>query len=167
MKSRRLNRGFTLIELITAITVLAIIAAVLLPVLDGAADGYTSAATLRESSERAGYAMDRCLQMLREAPAGTAAGTLDIATAQPSTIIFGDGHGIELTNGELYLRDSASSTSVLCRNVSSFTLSYIGADGISNTASSPTTTHRFYVSITASGVSLSGGAFPRVLVVKP
>lgn len=167
MMTRRTKRGFTLIELMTAITVLAVIAAVLLPVLDGAAEGYTSAATLRESAERTGYAMDRCLQVLRECPAGSTAGTLDITTAQPSMVTFGDGHGIELTGGELYLRDSATSASVLCRGVTAFTLSYVGSDGITNTAASPANTHRIYVSITAGGVSLNAGAFPRVLVVKP
>jgi prepilin-type N-terminal cleavage/methylation domain-containing protein len=167
MKTTAGARGFTLIELITAVTVLGVIAAVLLPIINGAADSYTAASELRTGSEQVGYAMDRCLQTLRETPAGATHGTVDIATATATKITFGDGHGIEFADGVLWLRDSASSTSPLCRNVTDFTIYYVGSDGTTNTMSAPANTHRYYVKVTAANMTLYGGAFPRVLVVKP
>lgn len=166
MRTRH-RRAFTLIELITAITVLGVIAAVLLPIINGAADSYAGAAVLRAGADRAGFAMDRCLQTLRESPVGSVAGTLDIASAGPDRVVFGDGHGIEFTDGVLYLRDSADSASPLCRDVTEFVISYVGADGVTSTVTSPANTHRFYVTIRVGDVGLSAGAFPRVLVVKP
>lgn len=162
------RRGaFTLVELVTAIAVLGVIAAVLLPIINGAADSYAGAAALRAGADRAGFAMDRCLQTLRESPAGSVAGSLDITTAASDRVIFGDGHGIEYLDGVLYLRDSADSASPLCRDVNEFVISYVGADGVTSTASSPANTHRYYVTLRVGEVGLSAAAFPRVLVVKP
>ena len=165
MMSARIRRAFSLVELITAIVVLGVVAAVLLPILGGAVDGFSAAANLREGSERAGYAMDRCLQTLREAPPGATAGTLDIATAEVSKVIFVDGHGLEMSEGVLYLCDTSTDKSVLCRNVTEFVISYVASDGKTDSMSQASNTQRFVVKITAGGVSLTGAAFPRVGVV--
>lgn len=158
--------AFTLVEVMVSVVVLGVIAAVTLPVVSGVTNSYAAAADVREKTERVAFAMDRCLRLLRECPAGADASAVSITSASPSAVVLGDGRGLQLSGTDLLLL-SGSSTSPLCRNVTAFVITYRGTDGTTSTQGTPGSTHCFDVSITADGVTLSGSAFPRARMIKP
>lgn len=162
----RRRPAFTLVELVAAMTVLAVVAAVLAPVMSAAGDAYASAVSLRRGTERAAFAMERAVQVLREAPAGVAAGTLGVSSASTSMVLFTDNRGLELEAGVLYLLDPAG-RAVLCRGVTAFELTYLAADGQTSVIATPAQTQRFHVRLSASGVELRAAVFARARMVDP
>lgn len=155
-----------MLEMVVSVAVLAIIAAVLLPVVSGATDAYASSAATRDSAERVGYAMERCVRLLRDWPAGTT--NLNVAAATKfdgTTLVLSDGRGFTLTGTDLMLIDSTGTQSVLCRNVKSFTIGLLQADGVSNAAGDTTLTQRANITITTTTVELRSTAFLRARAV--
>lgn len=161
-RPRYARPGLTLVEVICAITILSVIAAVVLPVLSGATDAYANASNTRHAVDSAAYAIERAVRLLRDAPPGTVQGAVGIAAATPQSVTFTDGRGLELSNGTLFLRQNATTTAPLCRNVTAFNLSYLSRDGVTSVIAAPTTTHRFNITLIAAGMELRTSAFPRV-----
>lgn len=157
----------TLLEVVVTITILAVVAAVILPVINGATDMYASAAGLRDSSERVAFALDRSVRLLRDAPAGATPGEVGIVTAQADRVRFTDGRGLELSGTDLLLRTAAGTTAPLCRGVTAFELSYLGEDGATSTAATPADTQRIWVRIATARTSLAGSAVIRTRMVSP
>ena len=161
------RRGMTLIEVTVAVTVLAVMAAVMLPVLHGSADAFGAASRSREAFGKAGFAMDRVLRMLREVPI-TESGQLAISQATESMLEFADGSGVELVGTDLVLnsaRAEAVETAVLCRAVERFELRWLDASGVVG-AGPVGDAVTFEVSLAVSGVELRTAAFPRVRMVQ-
>ena len=158
------RRAMTLLEMVASITVLSIIAVAVLPVLASSADAYASAAQTRRDTERIAFAAERCLRLLREAQAGAAAGELDVSVAQPDHVQFTDGRGIRLVGTDLVLIDPGDPDAPICRDVDTFTIRYLGADGVTDTAGTPNATQRFVVTIETGGLELSIAVFPRARI---
>lgn len=154
--------GLTLVEVICAITIIGVVAAVILPVITGATDAYATASNTRQAVDSVAFAVDRAIRLLRDVPPGTSEGAIGIANASSQSVLFTDGRGLELSSGTLLLRENATTTAPLCRNVTSFTLSYLASDGVTSALAAPTTTQRFNIRLAAAGMELRASAFPRV-----
>lgn len=167
MTSRRPHapRAFTLVELIGVMVVLGVLAAVAGPLLTSGADAYHRAATQRDALERASFAMDRTLGLLRDAPESpSGSGAPAFTTAEPRRFAFADGRTVEWRSGALWavVPGQPGGEAPLCANVDDFSLTYLGADGVTDTLASPGQTTRVEVSITTGGVTLRSAAFLRV-----
>ncbi|GJQ28520.1 MAG: hypothetical protein HBSAPP03_04040 [Phycisphaerae bacterium] len=163
----RTRRAATLVELVVSITILAIVAGVSMPVIAGATDAYAGAAEARRACERGAYALEKSIRLLRDAPDGDSPGTLGIASASATEIVFTDGRGLRLTGTTLSLLSPGGGSSVLCEDVDSFALTCLASDGRTSTAASLTSTQRFHVSLTVRSFSLHAAAFPRMKAVTP
>lgn len=161
-----MRRAFTLVEVVVSITVLGVVAAVTLPLVGSVSSSYAAAADVRERTERVAFAVDRCVRLLREVPAGADSASISVTAASSSSILLSDGRGLEVSGGTLLLRQG-SSTFPLCRSVTSFTISCLATDGVTSTLATPASTHVFRVSLTADGVTLAAAAFPRARMIKP
>ncbi len=159
------RRAATLVELIVSITVLAIVSGISLPVILGATDAYAGAAETRRACERGAYALERSIRLLRDAPEGATAGTVGVSSLTASEIVFIDGRGLRLTGTTLLLLDAGGVQSVLCENVDEFSIACLADDGITSTATTPTTTQRFHLALTVRTFALKAAVFPRIKAV--
>lgn len=157
------RRGATLLELTVTVTVLAIIASTLAPVVNAAVDAYASAREARSAAESATFGIDRCVRTLREAPTGAAPGTVGIMIASSTAVTLTDGRRIELIDDEVLLTDEGI-TAPVAVGVMEFELRYRGEDGLSSTIATPEDTHSVQIRLVAGGVDLRGVAFFRVRV---
>jgi prepilin-type N-terminal cleavage/methylation domain-containing protein len=156
--------GFTLIELLAAIVVMSIISVTIMPVIAAASESYTVARQVRSSTERAGYALDRITRVVRQAPIGTGSSGIGISAAGLSAVVFSDGSGFQLTDTTLEMLVPGENPTPLCFNVSSFTVRYLGDDGVSDTILTPTQTHRLAFTIITENVEMSVVVLPRVWI---
>lgn len=154
-------RAFTLIECVCAITVIAVTSAVVLPIISGATSAYANAARARDVTDDAAYAMDRCLNLLRDAPIDASTGAVKITSASSSSVLFSDQRGISMTAGVISLRNESGVSGTLLTGVTSFSIGYYDQTGAVSTLATPGTTWMFTVQITASGFDLRGNAFVR------
>lgn len=156
--------GFTILELLAAITVMSIISVTLLPVMSAASESYTVSRQVRSSTERAGFAIDRILRIIREAPIGDSNTGVGVTSSTSTSVQFSDGTGLQLSGTTLEMLVPGQSPVPLCFDVDSFAIQYIGDDGISSTALTPTLTRRFDITLTTDNVTMSAIAFPRVWI---
>lgn len=136
-RSRRTPSGFTLVECICAITVIAVVSAVVLPVINSATTSFINAARARDASENVAYAIDRCVNLLQDAPLRANDRSISIRSANSTSIRFTDDRGLSLAGTVLSIHDSGGATAVLLRDVQTFSIGYFAADGVTGTASSP------------------------------
>ncbi len=158
-------RAFTLVELIGVMVVLSVLAAVAGPLLTSGADAYHRAAAQREALERASFAMDRTLGLLRDAPdSPSGSGVPAFTSAEPRRFAFADGRRVEWKGGSLWatIPGQPGGEAPLCAAVEGFSLRYLGADGVTDTSASPGQSTRVEVTITTGGVTLRSAAFLRV-----
>ena len=156
--------GMTLVELMLAVVVLSIIAAVLVPTITTAADSYTSAVTTRAVADDVAFALERAVRLCREAPGGTNPGDAGISSASATSITFTSGAGLRLSGTDLLLQKSAVDSAVLCRDVQTFSLELLAKDGVTSTMAAPTQTQRINIRLKARGLDLSCAAFLRATV---
>jgi prepilin-type N-terminal cleavage/methylation domain-containing protein len=136
-RSHRTPRGFTLVECICAITVVGVVSAVVLPVINSATTSYVNVARSRDASENVAYALDRCVNLLQDAPLRANNGSISIRSANSTSIRFTDNRGLSLAGRVLSIRDSGGATAALLRDVQTFSIGYFAADGVTSTASAP------------------------------
>ena len=107
--------------------------------------------------------MERIVRLIREAPAMTlGSGVPDFTAADTSILEFATGERLELIGTTLWLTVPSQAASPLANEVSTFDLTYLGADGITNTMGSPSTTQRIDVRIVIQGMELRSSAFIRI-----
>ena len=163
--NRRARPAISLLETILSISLMGVIGASVLPLVVAASESYEASSTSRRAMQRAAFALDRTLQILREAPGDVATGQLDIAEATPSRIVFLDNTGITLQGTTLMLIDEQGAQKPLCTAVTDFTITYLADDSTTDTITTPEITHRFNVSITTASLTLAGTAFARLHVL--
>lgn len=157
--SRR--RGFTLVELLAAILVLSIVAAIVMPVTMSSYSSMADARRERAATERVAHALDRVVRLLREMPWSEDDEELDMPGSLASAFALGDGRGVGLVGTELRITDGTR-YAVLCPSVTTFEVDYIAADGVTSVRSSdPKSAHSFHVTLEADGVRMTSAVFPR------
>ena len=157
--------GVTLLETVCAITVLAVVSASVLPVISGAVESHSQSVLMRRQADSAAYAMERTVRLLRDIPKGSGTGTVAIASASLSSITFTDGRSLSLSGANLSMNDGTR-TSVLCRSVTTFEITYLGENGVTNTLSTPTATRRFNIRLVVGNVEYRTSAFARVWMLR-
>lgn len=160
--SRPSRRAFTLIESLMVVTILGIIAAGTLPIMQGVATSAAASDRTRRVCESGAYAMDRIARMLRDAPAGVASGTIDLTAAASDTVTFPDGRSLFIKGDELWFRNTAGAEDALITGVDAFEVTYLAADGVTDTSATPHLTQRFIVRLVTGGFELRIAVFPRV-----
>lgn len=156
--------AFTLLELLAAVVVMSIIAAVIAPVVATASESYTVTREVRSSTERVAYALDRVTRMVRQAPIGEDDSGVGVATATSTTLIFTDGSGLALDGDTLEMVLPTGETAPLCTEVESFEIRYLDRDGTTDVMATPERTHRFSITIRSGGAELSVLVHPRVWI---
>ena len=86
---------------------------------------------------------------------------VQIALAQPSHITMTNGDDITLTGSTLWLTPNGGAATVLAENVDTFSLTYIGDDGVTDVSATPATTRRVDIRLVIDGFELRGTAAPR------
>jgi len=122
--ARNVRRGFTLIEAIATIVVLAIIGSIASLIILSAVDGYTDAATTAQLHMEASTAMDRIVRELRKVRLdGAAAGIApDINDVTPTSITWGANSDLALTGKKLRLTTSGPPLREILDDVAAFTV---------------------------------------------
>lgn len=163
-----MRRGMTILEVTVSVMVLSIIAAVLAPIANAAADSYAAASAARNATERAAFAIDRVVRIIRESPEGANPFEAGITIAQSDLVGFIDGSRIELVGSDLQITSAGGAVnSPLCREVDDFQVTYLGADGITDTSATPELTTRCFITISTGGMELRSTVFIRVTMGAP
>lgn len=160
-RAHPIRRAATLVELMCSITIISIVAALVLPVITGAAENYAAMNAARGATERVSFAMERCVRLLRDVPRESTGNNLAISSANSTSIVFSDGRGVEKIGDVLFWRDSTGS-SVICESVESFTIDYLAQDGVTSVLGSPATARRFNITLRAAGAEIRCSATARV-----
>jgi len=155
-------RGLTLVETMASIVVVSVMAAVCMPMIDGATEAYVQSSSLRRSTESVSFALDRSVRLIRAIPLGSDNTSVAISTMTANSIRFVDGRGLEMSGTSLLLRDATGATGVLCEGVQTFTLAPLASDGVTSSLSTPGETRRVNITIKAASVEMRGTAFIRV-----
>ncbi|MBX3359922.1 MAG: hypothetical protein KF705_00570 [Phycisphaeraceae bacterium] len=77
---KRIARGITLVETLACVTVLAVMGATVMPVIDAVGSGFAESVAQRRTVERLSFASDRISRVLREIPASDGGEGLAIAS---------------------------------------------------------------------------------------
>jgi prepilin-type N-terminal cleavage/methylation domain-containing protein len=163
-QSRRNQSGFTLLELLAAVVVMSVISVTLMPIIGGASESYVSARDVRTSTESVANALDRITRIVRKAPIGSGNTGVDVASSSVTSVAFSDGTGVQLVGTTLEMLVVGGGAVPLCFDVDSFTIDFIGADGVVDTSLTPTQTHRFGFTILSNNVEMSVIVHPRVWI---
>lgn len=158
--TRRSSHAFTLIEMIATVTILGIMGAAVLPVVESAGLLYAESARAARSVERASFAIDRVCRFLREIPLNDGADALAIAAIEPAQIALESGDGLALDRGQLLITVDGR-TATLCADVDAFELAAIGADGVTSTEGAPGQTRTIRVLLVVDGLEARTEVFLR------
>lgn len=163
MKSRGENnrRGFTLLEALTAVIVLAVVAALVSPVVSSSSEAYVSAMSSRRATERVGFALERCVRLVREIPPSSGGSGVAVSSVAEGSLTLEDGSGVVLENGVLSLRVAGGESATLLAGVTTFEVTALATDGVSSTAGTPRETRRVNFTIESEGLRMSSAAFIR------
>jgi prepilin-type N-terminal cleavage/methylation domain-containing protein len=118
------RRGFTLIELVSTIAVLAALATVASGIIFAATDGYLQATTSAQLHTELSLALDRIVRELRNVPIDDAAGGVapDIDSLTDESIDWDDDNSLALSGGELLLTIDGGAPAVLLADVTALSL---------------------------------------------
>lgn len=158
------GRAFTLLEILTAIVILSVISAVVMPVVLASSDSYATARDIRNQTERMADAVDRITRMIRQAPIGGGDTGVGVRSATPEVLVFTDGTGFDLVAGRLRMHVPGGDTATLCQDIDAIEISYLGDDGLVSTLATPERSHRIAVRITSGNLTVSTVAHPRVWI---
>lgn len=158
--SRQSSRAFTLIEMIATVTILGIMGAAVLPIVESAGLLYAESARAARSVERASFAIDRVCRFLRETPLNDSADALAIATIAPEQISLESGDGLAFERGQLLITVDGR-TATLCADVDAFELAAMGADGVTRTEGTPDQTRTIQVRLVVDGMEARTEVFLR------
>lgn len=121
--SRRSARGFTLVEAIATITIIATIMAVVSRVIFVSVDSYSAATTRAELHAALSSTMERACAELRQIPLVSGGSTApDLVSVSAASITWSTNSTLTLTGSDLTLAIAGGSASTLLSNVTAFSL---------------------------------------------
>ena len=134
---RGLRSGFTLVELVATIVILAAIGSIASNLILTSTDGYVDAATSAQLHTEASIGLDRIVRELRKIELDDAASEVapNIDSVTAASIAWNDNCNLTLTGSNLMLVDNGAAAAVLLSDVSSFSVQAFDAD---NTAMAST-----------------------------
>lgn len=150
------RRGFTLVELLAAIVIVATVAAVTSPILFSATSAYAKSAQQRRSAERVAGALDRLCRILREAPAkASPAGATAFTAASVSSFTLLGGVNASLVGTDLLLGTATVPPTPLCVGVTVFEITYFDSAGAAvNIGTGTDSVRRMAIRLAADGSEL-------------
>ncbi|MDY7107212.1 MAG: prepilin-type N-terminal cleavage/methylation domain-containing protein [Planctomycetota bacterium] len=121
---RAARRGFTLIELVSTIAVLAALATVGSGIIFAATDGYVQAATSAQLHTELSIALDRIVRELRSVPLDDEAGGVapDIDSLTDESIDWDGDNRLALSGSDLLLTIEGGGAAVLLADVTALSL---------------------------------------------
>jgi prepilin-type N-terminal cleavage/methylation domain-containing protein len=154
------RRGFTLVEVMVTVTVLAIIGSVTLPILHGATVNYGEMRRAQRASGHLVYAIDRVVRVLRELDEDPETGALALESLSPTAIRATEGPVIELQSGLLTMTEPGGAARAICDHIELFEVRYLDDAGAQT--NDPAAVHVVEVSVVRDGFTLTTRAFPRI-----
>jgi len=119
------RRGFTLVEAVATMSILAVVSASASRIIFAAADAYAADVTRAELTADLSTALERITAEVRSLPSRPASpGTPWIDSASATTLNFGGASTLTLNGSELRLTIGGGATRVLLKDVAAFTLAY-------------------------------------------
>ncbi len=155
------KRGFSLLEMIIAMTVMSVIAAVIMPVIVSSTDAYAVARDTRADTDRVLYALERSARLVREAPFAADESGLAVQVGSATRFILTDGSGLRLSGDQLELLKPGGQSSVLCSGIDRVQFTYYDSSGAPMTIVNPSQIHRVCMRIQSGAVDMEMYAMPR------
>lgn len=118
---RTARSGFTLVELVATMTLVATLGSVVCIIVSSSVGGYTRAATTAQLNSEVGVALDRIDQLWRFIPL-SASGGPDIASLTPTSMTWSANWTLMLNGTNLTLSEAGGAASVLLKDVSAFSV---------------------------------------------
>lgn len=117
-------RGFTLIESIAAIVVLAVLGSITSLLILAAVDGYSDAATSAQLHGEASIALDRAVRELRKIELDSAAAGVapNISSVTATSIAWEPNSSLSLSGAQLLFVDNGAAAAVLLADVSALSI---------------------------------------------
>jgi prepilin-type N-terminal cleavage/methylation domain-containing protein len=153
--------GFSLLEMIVAMTVMSVIAAVIMPVIVSSTDAYAVARDTRADTDRVLYALERSARLVREAPFLADESGLAVQISSATQFILVDGSGIRLSGNQLELLKPGGQSSVLCSEIDRVQFSYFDNAGNAMAIVNPSQIHRVCMRIQSGAIRMEMYAMPR------
>ncbi len=134
---RSTRRGFTLIEAVATMTILAAIATVASNIILTSADGYLDASTSAQLHTELSIGLDRLVREVRNIDLDDSASEIapDIDAVTPSSIDWGGNNSVALVGTEVQITEDGGIAAILLTDASSFSIQCYDED---NTALSTT-----------------------------
>ena len=158
------HHGFSLLEMIVAMTVMSVISAVIMPIIVTATDSYAVARDTRAGTDRVLYALELSSRLVREAQFEADESGLAVQSATATQFILDDGSGIRLNGTDLELLDTSGQSSILCTDVDRIQLTYYDSAGVAMVLVVPAQIHRVSLRIQSGDVVLEMYAMPRAWI---
>lgn len=161
-RPRHSRHGFTLVEAITSIVIIAVVMGLSSRIISAAMDSYTASSARAALVQECSAAFERIAAELRHLPARTGAGGLtvpDITQVTPSSITWTGGGTLALTGSDLTLRPASEAAETLLQDATALSLRAYNADStalatsLSGVACEPI--RLFEISITASRAGIT------------
>lgn len=132
------GRGFTLVEMVMAIIVLAVLAAVTTPMMLQGILAYQATYNSLQTLDKLRYATERLAREIRETDRVAGVYTISMATTPPLTFTKADGTGVTVSaGGTLSLSYATPAVSaVLTDEYTTLAIAYFDANGASTTSAS-------------------------------
>lgn len=134
MKARRSHpgaRGFTLVEAVATMTVLAVVPVAASRIIFAAADSYADSAVRSELSSSVSSAMERMAMELRGIPSQEGApGTPWIDSVTATSIAWGGNNSLARSGSEVMLATGGAAARTLLGDVESFSIACFDADNL-------------------------------------
>lgn len=119
-----MRRGFTLVELVASMVIIATVGTLGATIIYTAMNGFFQASTRAQLQCELATALDRIAQELHDIPNDSSASSLapDIASVSASSISWNTGYALTLSGTNLMFSDNGASSALLLPNVSAFTI---------------------------------------------
>lgn len=157
----RAQRGFTIIEALATIVILATLGSLVSVIIVRAADQYSATAVAGRLQGQLNQAMERVYRELQSVPAraGATPVVAEISTVTPTSVTFRTNWTLSQSGGQLLLAEAGAAAQPLLTDVSAFSVQALDSQGtamgsnLSGSACDPIRRLSITISTTRAGVT--------------